>query len=166
MFEHLKTPEEIFSFKLGSALSMENDVLQMLGQLQDAAQRPEIKEMFRVTADRTRQQITNIEESFALLGEEVDDSPSPVTKGLAQEGKSTIRKTDTSIVDAVVLAGALEAAHYQAAVYEVLVTNADARGATGVTALLQRNLDQELAAIDQIKTTASRISHQGIVYPA
>jgi len=164
VFEQLHTPEDIFSFKLGSALSMEHDVEKILADLEEHAQRPELKTMFREQAAVTRQQAANIEQSFALLGEKVDDSPSPVTKGLAAEGKAAIRKTDDAIVDAVILAGALEAAHYQIAVYEVLVTNAHARGAADVAALLGQNLAQEEAAKDAIKAVATRISTEGIAY--
>ncbi|WP_375492449.1 ferritin-like domain-containing protein [uncultured Jatrophihabitans sp.] len=162
MFEHLTTPEEIFSFKLGSALSMEHDTLAMLADLEQHAQRAELKTMFREHAEETRQQIANIEQCFALLGESVDDSPSPVTKGLAKEGTSTIKKTDDSIVDAVILAGALETEHYEIAVYETLVTNAEARGATEVATLLRQNLTQEESARDKVKQAAQRISQEGI----
>lgn len=162
MFEHLNTPEEIFSFKLGSALSMERDTLQMLSDLEEHAHRTELKTMFREHAEETRQQITNIEQCFTLLGEPVDDSPSPVTKGLAKEGTSTIKKTDGSIVDAVILAGALETEHYEIAVYETLVINADARGAGEVATLLRANLRQEESARDKVKQAAQRIANEGI----
>lgn len=165
MFEKLTTPEEIFSFKLGSALSMEHDGLKMLGDLEEHAQRPELKEMFREHAAETTQQITNIERSFELLGEKVDDSPSPTTKGLQVEGRTTIKKTDDSVVDAVILAGALEAEHYEIAVYETLVTNAEARGAGEVAVLLRQNLEQEEAFASKVKLTAHRISNEGIAYP-
>ena len=142
MFEHFDTPEQIFSFKLGSALTMEHDTLEMLGELETAANHPEMKELFRAHAEETRQQIANIEQSFALLGEDVNTSPSPTTKGLAKEAKASLAKTDSSIVDAVILAGALETEHYEIAVYETLVTNAKARGAHEVASLLQQNLDR------------------------
>ena len=129
MFEHLNTPEEIFSFKLGSALSMERDTLDMLGDLEANTNSPELKTLFHEHAEETRQQIANVEKCFLLLGEQVNDTPSPVTKGLAKEGKSTMKKTDESLVDTVILAGALETEHYEIAVYETLITNAEARGA-------------------------------------
>lgn len=166
MFERLTTPEEIFSFKLGSALSMEHDTLQMLADLEEHVQRPELKAMFKEHAAETRQQISNIERCFDLLGEPVDDSPSPTTKGLAKEGKSTIKMTDVSVVDAVILAGALETEHYEIAVYETLVTNAHARGAPDVAALLQQNLDQEVHALDLVKRAGERLSTEGIALHA
>lgn len=162
MFEHFNTPEEIFSFKLGSALSMEHDSLDMLEELAATTPRPELRELFNSHAEETRQQIANIERCFELLGEEVNDAPSPTTKGLAKEGKASISKTDPAIVDAVLLTGGLETERYEIAVYEVLVNNADARGATEVCNLLQQNLDQEIAASEKIKAAAWKISHEGI----
>ena len=51
MFEHLNTPEEIFSFKLGSALSMEQKLVEVLGELEDQAQRPEIQQTLHTPRD-------------------------------------------------------------------------------------------------------------------
>ena len=85
---------------------------------------------------------------------------------MRRRGAATIKKTDPSIVDAVLLSGGLEAEHYEIAVYQVLVTNAEARGAHEVAALLQANLDQEIAAADRIAAVAKKISNEGIAYPA
>ncbi len=63
------------------------------------------------------------------------------------------------------LSGALETEHYEIAVYETLITAADARGATEVAALLRANLAQEESARDKIKEFAKRISTEGIAYP-
>jgi ferritin-like metal-binding protein YciE len=166
MFEHFTTPEEIFTFKLGSALTMEHDSLEMLGTLEETTPRPELKELFHAHAEETRQQIANLEKCFELLGESVNDAPSPTTKGLAKEGKASIAKTDDSIVDAVLLAGGLETERYEMAVYETLITNAKARGAEEVVALLQANYEQEVAASDKLRKAAESISKAGIAVPS
>jgi len=46
MFDKLNTPEEIFSCKLGSALTMESDVLEMLDELRLQTQRDELRQLF------------------------------------------------------------------------------------------------------------------------
>ena len=158
MFEKLNTPEEIFSFKLGAALSMERTVLDMLGDLQQETNRDEIRQMLATHADETKQHIANIEKSFELLGEEIDDSPCPAMQGIEKEGKATLKKIDDSIIDAGILSGAIETEHHEIAVYEILVTNAKARGASEVAALLQQNLDSELATLEKVKSTAERIA--------
>ena len=161
MFERLNTPEEIFSFKLGSALTMEQNILEMLGELQDKTQRDELRQLFHQHAEETRQHVSNIEQAFKLLGEEVDDSPCPAFQGLEKEGKATMKKTDDSIIDAVILAGAIETEHHEIAVYETLVNNAEARGAEEVAALLRQNLEQEQAALEKVKAAAHRIAREG-----
>jgi len=166
VFERLNTPEEIFNFKLGAALKMENTVLEMLGDLEKSAQRDELKQMFRHHVQETRQHITNIERSFELLGEEADDSPCPAIEGLQKEGKATIKKTDDSVIDAVIIAGASETEHHEIAVYETLVTNAQARGASEVAQLLAQNLEQEQHTLDELKQVGQRISREGIAVKA
>jgi ferritin-like metal-binding protein YciE len=161
MFERFDKPEDIFSFKLGSALTMERDSLEMLEDLEKNAQREELRALFSEHATETRQQIENLEKCFGLLGEEINDSPSPTTKGLAKEGKSMISKTDDSIVDSVLLAGGLETERYEIAVYETLITNADARGAGEVSQLLTANLEQEVAASEKIKAAAKKVAAEG-----
>jgi ferritin-like metal-binding protein YciE len=161
MLDKLNTPEEIFSCKLGSALTMESDVLEMLDELQMQTQRDELRQLFETHAEETRQHIRNIADSFRLLGEEPDDSPCPVIHAIEKDCNAAIGNTRESIVDAVVLAGAAEAEHYEIAVYEALVTNAEARGASEIAALLRQNLEQELSALEKLKSAQQRISHEG-----
>jgi ferritin-like metal-binding protein YciE len=162
MFEKLETPEQIFSFKLGAALKMEKTVLDMLGELQEKTQRKELRDLFAHHADETREHISRIERSFKLLGEEVDESPCPAIEGIEKEGQATMKKTDDRIVDAVILAGATETEHHEIAVYETLVTNADARGASEVADLLRMNLEEEEHTLEEVKEAAKRISREGI----
>ncbi|MDJ0313632.1 DUF892 family protein [Arthrobacter sp. H35-D1] len=151
MFEHFTTLQEIFHYKLGSALTMEYDSLDMLEDMENAVMRSDLKELFHGHAAETRRQIENLHNCFALLGEEVHRQSSPTTKGLTKEAKSIIGKTDNMLVDAVVLAGALEAEHHATAVYEALLILTKASGATGVAELLSENLEQQKATIEKIK---------------
>jgi ferritin-like metal-binding protein YciE len=159
MFERLNTPQELFSFKLGAALTMEQNVLEMLGKLEEEAQRQPLKEQFRHHADETRQQIQNIEKAFQALGEEPDDSPCPAIQGLDKEGKANIRKADDSVVDAVILSGAAETEHHEIAVYESLITQAEEFGEPDVTRLLQQNLEIEQHTLDEVKQQQRQLAH-------
>lgn len=161
MSEKLNTPEEIFSCKLGAALTMESDVLGMLDELGQEAQHDELRQLFGAHAEETRQHIRNIAESFRLLGEEPDNSPCPVIHALEKDASAAIKKTDTSVVDVVILAAVTEVEHYEIAVYETLITHAETRGAPQVAALLRQNLQQEQAALEKVKSATQRISHEG-----
>lgn len=65
-------------------------------------------------------------------------------------------------MDAIILVAATESEHYEIAVYETLVTNAQARGASEVAALLQQNLEQEKHALEVARATMKTIAGQGI----
>jgi ferritin-like metal-binding protein YciE len=157
MFERLNTPRELFTYKLGAALTMENDVLKMLGDLEEQSQSEQLKQQFRHHADETRQQITNIEQAFVALGEEPDDSPCPAIEGLEKEAKANIKKTDDSLVDIVITSGAAETEHHEIAVYEGLITQAQAMGKEDIVQLLQQNLEQEQHTLEEVKQAMKQL---------
>ena len=151
MFDKLKNSHEAFGHKLGSAYTMEQDVLEMLGDLEQEAQRDELKQQFRHHAEETRQQIDNIEQAFRALGEEPDDSPCPVSKALDKEAKANLKMADDSVVDTVILSGAAETEHHEIAVYESLIAQAEQLGQPEVVTLLQQNLEMEQHTLDEVK---------------
>lgn len=61
----------------------------------------------------------------------------------------------------MILSGAIETEHHEIAVYEVLVTNAEARGAPEVAALLRENLEQEQHTLEEVKSVAERLANEG-----
>ena len=160
MFEKLNNPREVFGHKLGSALTMEQDVLEMLGDLEDKSQRDELKQQFRHHADETRQQIANIEQSFRAMGEEPDDSPCPAIKGLEADAKANIKMADESVVDDVILAGAAATEHHEIAVYETLIAHAEELGQPEVVQLLHQNLEQERHTLDEVSRAQRQVLHQ------
>ena len=145
---------------------MEQKLVEVLEELDASARRPEIKQALREHRGETRHHVANVEQCFKLLGEEVDDSPCPVVEAMAKDGKATIKKTDDSLVDAIALAAATESEHYETAVYDTLVTNAEARGASEVAALLRQNLEQEKHALEIARIPMKTIAHQGIAVAA
>jgi ferritin-like metal-binding protein YciE len=156
MFEKLDTPEEVFSFKLGAALKMENKVLEMLGELQEQTHRDEIRQLLAKHAGETREHIANIERSFELLGEEPDDSPCPAIEGIEKEGKANVKKADDAVIDDVLLSGAAETEHHEIAVYEGLITHAQAMRKGDVVELLKQNLEQEQHTLEEVKQATEK----------
>jgi ferritin-like metal-binding protein YciE len=88
-----------------------------------------------------------------------------VVEAMAKD-KATIKKTDDSLVDVVILAAATESEHYEIAVYETLITNAEARGASEVAALLRQNLEQEKHALATARSAMKTIAQQGFAVGA
>lgn len=158
MFERLNTPQELYNYKLGSALKMEHTVLEMLDENIEASHDPSIKELLRHHQDETRQQISNLERVFAAFGWDVDDSPCPAIEGIEKEGKTNVKKTDEAIVDSVILSGAAETEHHEIAVYENLILNAQAMGRSDVVPFLEQNLEQEQHTLREVNSATQRIA--------
>lgn len=158
MFERFTSPDELFRFRLGSAMTMEKDSLEMLGELEQAAQSEELKGMFQHHAEETRQQIDNLEKIYQLLGEQPDTSPSPTTKGLAKEGQSLISKSDPAVIDDVVISAALGTEHYEISAYRTLIAAAEAKGAKDVQHLLEQNLEQEVHTSQELEAAGKKFA--------
>jgi ferritin-like metal-binding protein YciE len=162
MFEHLNTPEELFRFKLGSALTMERELANLFEDFERHAQQREIKRALSEHREETLQQARNVEKCFKLLDLAVDDSPCPVVEAIAKEANTTIEKSDDALVDAVILAAVAESEHYEIAVYDTLIADAEGRDATEVAALLQHNRVEEKHALQLARTTLKTIADEAI----
>jgi ferritin-like metal-binding protein YciE len=158
MFEKLNSGGELFSYKLGATLTMEQDVLEMLGNLEDEAHSPELKALLNHHADETRQQISNIEQAFKALGQDPDDHPCPAIQGIDKEGKATLKKADEGLADVVILSGATETEHHEIAVYEGLITHARAMGQDPIVGLLEQNLEQEQHTLEEVRQATQKVA--------
>src|SRR3954462_2477360 len=106
VFERFASSNELVECKLGSALTMERDVLEMLDKLEEAARGEQLKQHLRHHAEETRQQLANVERAFAALGWEPDDRPCPVIEAIDKQGRAQIKRAGEGLVDDVILAGA------------------------------------------------------------
>jgi ferritin-like metal-binding protein YciE len=136
---------------------MEKTVLDMLGQLETAAQRAELNEQLRHHAQETEQQIRNLEQAFQALGAEVDDKPCPAIEGIEKEGQALIKNADDGLVDAVILSGAADTEHHEISVNEGLITKTEAMGEQDIVALLQENLEQEHHTQVEVKRASRQL---------
>jgi ferritin-like metal-binding protein YciE len=99
-----------------------------------------------------------VEVVFDLMGWEVDDSPCPAIDGLMAEGKANAKKSDRSIVDAILLEGAVEVEHHEIAVYENLISGARAMGRDDVARVLRQNLDNERQTLEKALSAHDRVA--------
>jgi ferritin-like metal-binding protein YciE len=157
-------PTELFTHKLGAALTMENTVLEMLGKLQEEAQSGELEQQLRHHAQETEQQIQNLQRAFETLGEQIDDKPCPAIEGIEKEGEATLKQTDESLNDDVILAGAAETEHHEIAVYENLIIHAEAMGHEDVVTLLRENLEQEEHTLREVQQLTRQRATQQVAH--
>jgi ferritin-like metal-binding protein YciE len=156
----ITSPNELFTHKLGAALTMEQTVLQMLQKLEQTANDPELKEQFSHHRDETEQQISNLQQVFSALGEQPQTQPCPTIDGLKEESEQMISQTSDNLIDSVVLGGAAETEHHEIAVYEGLITKAEAMGQDDIVALLTENLEQEQHTLKEVQAATAKQAQQ------
>jgi ferritin-like metal-binding protein YciE len=131
-------PKKLFEHELGMALGAERKVLSTLKKLERSAQRDELKQQFHHHHEETEGQIENLEQAMQAVGAE-GGHESDSANGIAAEGEKLIEKVDEELIDAVLLAAAAKTEHVEIAMYEGLITKAEAMGADDIVALLQAN---------------------------
>ena len=159
----IETPDELYLHKLGAALKMENTILEMIPQLEEQANDSLLKQSLNAHLQETRGHVGNLERAFQALGAEPEDSSCPAIEGLEKEGQANLKLVDDSLNDQVIVSGVTETEHHEIAVYEGLITTAEAMGEEDVVALLQENLEEEEATLQKAKQMsqqlAQRVSH-------
>src|SRR5919198_565760 len=156
----IETPQELYVHKLGAALKMEKTILDMLPQLEEHANDSQLKQSLRQHYDETQRHVANLERAFQALGAEVDESSCPAIEGLEKEGQANLKMVDDSLNDHVIIGGVTETEHHEIAVYEGLITKAEAMGEQDIVALLQENLEQEQAMLQKGKQIAQQLAQR------
>ena len=156
----LSDPQELFAYKLGTALAAERKVHTELGKMEREAQLPELKQGFARHREETEQQIRNVEQALEAIGAPATAHDDLVAKAIAQQAEQMLGRVDESLVDAVLAAGAAETEHHEIAMYDGLIAMAGKMGQEDVVALLQENLEQELQTLRDIETVTERLAEQ------
>jgi ferritin-like metal-binding protein YciE len=150
----IESPEELFVYQLGAALTMEETILELLEKLQQETNDPNLRRQLQQHYKETQGQVDNLHRVFEALGEPVDRRPCPAIEGLEREGEMMLKEVDESLNDAVILQGVLETEHHEIAVYDGLIIMAEQLGDDDVIALLNENVEQEAATLEKaIKAT-------------
>jgi ferritin-like metal-binding protein YciE len=153
----INNAKKLFEHELGTALGAERKVLATLKKLEASAQREELKQQFHHHLEETEGQIENVEQALRVIGAE-GGHESDAAAGIAAEGEKLLEKVDEELIDAVLLAAAAKTEHVEIAMYEGLITKAEAMGADDVVALLEENLKQEQHTLEEVKQAAQKLS--------
>ncbi len=155
------TPQELFAYKVGTALAAERKVLTMLGMMEEKAQLDELRQQFAHHRQETEGQIRNLEQALEALGTDGTAHQDATMDGIAEQAEKLLGRVDESLTDAVLLGGAAHTEHHEIATYEGLIAMAQAMGEDDVVALLQENLEQEQHTLQEVERATQTLS-QGL----
>jgi ferritin-like metal-binding protein YciE len=156
----IRDPRTLFVHKLGATLTMEKTSLEMLETLEQKATDSRVRQQFSQHVAETEGQIRNLEQAFVALGRQPQRQPAPAIDTLEREADELLDDVSEQLVDAVLLDGAAETEHHEIAVYEALITQAEALGEDDVVPLLQENLEQEQHTLHEVRRHSERLAQQ------
>jgi ferritin-like metal-binding protein YciE len=99
--------------------------------------------------------------ALQLFGWDVDTSSCPAIEGLEKEAKAITKKADDTIVDLILLQGAVEVEHHEIGVYENLIINAEEMDRDDVVDVLKQNLEVEQHTLDEVKQLQRHLAAAG-----
>lgn len=155
--------EELFEHELEDLRSAEQQLIEALPQMAEAANEQSLKEAFRDHLKRTRTHLTRVDKAFEKLGKEPKEHTCKGMKGLIREGEDVIKNAaDPAVMDAGLIGAAQRVEHYEIAAYGTARAHARTLGHDDIADILQTTLDEEGEANKLLTQLAEgRMSYAG-----
>ena len=140
----LNSMQDLFVDQLRDLYSAEDQLIQALPQMAQAATSQELKQGFQKHLEQTREQKQRLERILSDLGKSPSGKVCKAMEGLIKEGKEVIQaQGDPMVKDAALIGAAQRVEHYEIAGYGTARTIADNLGHDKAKDLLQKTLDEE-----------------------
>ena len=153
-----KTLDDLFLDTLKDIYYAEKQILKNLPKMAKAAQSAELKAGFEKHLVETEGQIERLEQVFELIGKPARGKTCDAILGILEEGKEIMDEYKGTIaLDAGLVSSGQAVEHYEIARYGTLKTWAGQLGLKDAVALLDANLQEEIAtdlALTDIAETA------------
>jgi ferritin-like metal-binding protein YciE len=139
--------EDVLLHELNDIYSAEDQLIEALPQMAEAASNKELRQAFEQHLDETRDHRDRIQHIFGELGKRRTGIECEGMKALISEGEKIIKSTgDAAAKDAALIGAAQRVEHYEIAAYGTARTLAGELGLTDVESLLEQTLDEESQA--------------------
>jgi ferritin-like metal-binding protein YciE len=149
--------ETLLFMQLRDLLSAEEQLIDALPKMAEAASSPALKKAFQTHLEETRVQQTRLEEIFELLGQDPTSEECEAMAGLIAEGDEIIgMEGDPDVKDAALIAAAQRVEHYEMAGYGCAAAFASKLGKRKIAALLRTTLKEEANADKKLTDVAEK----------
>lgn len=158
----LDTLHDLLVYELRDLHNAEQQLIEALPLLAQAASSPPLKKIFEQHLGETRGQLQRLAQLFSALGTTPEGKICQGMQGLIAEARDTIQEeADPQVLDAALIVAAQKIEHYEIAGYGSARTFAQRLGYTEAARLLEQTLREESAADDKLTHAAeSRVNTQ------
>ena len=124
----------------------EKQLLKALPKLAKAASDNELRGALDNHLAETENQISRLEQVFELVGAKAETKTCAGMAGIIEEGSDVLDQESGPTLDALIIASAQRAEHYEIAAYGTVAAWAEGLGYTDAAELLRETLDEEKTA--------------------
>jgi ferritin-like metal-binding protein YciE len=138
--------KELYLEQLRDLYSAEDQLVQALPKMAQAAHSSELRQSFEEHLEQTRRQRDEVEQLVSQLGEKASGHTCKGMQGIVAEGQETIKKhkkSDPAIADAALIAAAQRVEHYEIAGYGTARALAEMMGEDNAVQVLDRIAKEE-----------------------
>jgi len=155
----LETLNELLIEQLQDLYSAENQIIEALPKMAEAASSPELKRAFQEHLRQTEGQVERLEQCFEQLDTEAEGNECKGRKGLLEEGEDLMDEdAEPEVLDAGLIAAAQRVEHYEIAGYGCARTYAQLLGLKEVASSLQQTLNEEKETDQKLTELAESIN--------
>ncbi len=158
--------KDVLIDELRDMYSAENQLVKALPKLAKGAKNAELKAAFTSHLEETKGQVERLRQVFQILGEKPTGEHCNGMEGVIEEGADALEKDEEGAsFDAGIIGAALRTEHYEIAGYTAAIAMTKVLGLSDVGALLNENLNQEVAAANKILTIGQPILKESASEP-
>ena len=153
----IKNMNDLFVHVLRDIYYAENQIVKSLPEMIENATASELKQGLKSHLAETKEHVKRLEQVFKSIGVEAKGVDCPAIDGIIDEAEDVAGEiADKKVLDAAIIAAAQAVEHYEITRYGTLMACAKQLGRSDVTALLQKNLDEEKATDAKLTQIAEK----------
>jgi ferritin-like metal-binding protein YciE len=151
------TLQDVLVDELRDLYDAERQLVKALPTMANRASNDDLRTAIEAHLQETENHVTRLEQAFKLVGEPPKAKHCAGIAGIIEEGSEAIAlDADDAVTDAVIIASAQRAEHYEIAAYGTSVAWAEALELRDLAHLLRLNLNEEKAADNLLTSLAER----------
>jgi ferritin-like metal-binding protein YciE len=150
--------EDLLKEELQDLYDAENQIIEALPKMVEAASSEELKSAFEDHLEQTREQVKRLDRVFKAIGEKPQRKTCEGMQGLLKVGEKIIAEIAKSpVLDAAIIGAAQKVEHYEISGYGTARTMAEMLGQQDAAELLEETLDEEKATDETLTEIAESI---------
>lgn len=150
--------KDLYIEQLRDLYNAENQLVEALPEMRDAATHPELKDAFSSHLEETRQHVSRLEQVFDRLNEDPSGEKCEAMEGLLEEAREMInQQASKDVRDAGLITSAQRIEHYEMAGYGTVATYAEELDRSEDHDVLGRTLQEEEGADEKLTRLAKNV---------